>query len=47
MARKLNVDPDALSEARAELAGRLLGLETAGEALAEAQARAAAAAKRL
>jgi DNA repair protein RecN (Recombination protein N) len=43
MARKLNVDPDALATERAALAGRLLALESADDAVAEAQGRAAAA----
>ena len=43
MARKLNVDVEALPAARAELAGRLLTLGSSAEALEEARARAAAA----
>ena len=42
-ARKLDVDPDALPAARAALAGRLLGIENADAALAEAWARSEAA----
>ncbi|HSZ53323.1 MAG TPA: DNA repair protein RecN [Caulobacteraceae bacterium] len=39
MARKLGVEPDELPAARAETAGRLLGLESADEAVAAAQTR--------
>ncbi|HEY2049444.1 MAG TPA: DNA repair protein RecN [Caulobacteraceae bacterium] len=39
MARKLGVEPDELPAARAETAARLLGLESADEAVAGAQAR--------
>ncbi|MEO7026545.1 MAG: AAA family ATPase, partial [Caulobacteraceae bacterium] len=43
MARKLGVEVDALPEERARLARRLVGLETAGGALAAAEAEAEAA----
>ncbi|MBV8682081.1 MAG: DNA repair protein RecN [Caulobacteraceae bacterium] len=39
MARKLNIEPDDLPAARAETAARLLGLESADEAVSIAQAR--------
>ncbi len=40
MARKLSVEPDALPAARADIARRLLALETADEAVAAAEAQA-------
>jgi DNA repair protein RecN (Recombination protein N) len=41
MARKLGVEPDALPAARADIARRLLAMESADEALAAAEVRAA------